>query len=681
MSSRRDRSVLLSLTLLLAGCPGSSASTPDSGRGGDGGCSCPSGFVCHQGACVEDLGPCQSDDDCLGDSFCEAGRCVPYGAGTRTHDAACKSSGFAAEQLKLPTVRCEWTKEDVWSTPMVFDLDGDGKPELLFITLAGRLVALDGATCAEVFVKEAGLHYSTHLAVGDLDGDKQPEIVGIDDGYQIRVFDHQGNLKATADAPAKTGKGKNACSAPSLVNLDGSGPAEIVYGAMALRLEAGKLVTLFNVDAPDNAWGGFIPVVADVNLDGKPEVITGNRIFDGATGADLTPTPVKSFGAGFAAVAQLDAATKEPEIVLVSSPDPGGGNTTVRAYHPVSGQVVFGPIEIGSYYGGPPTVADFDGDGKREIAVAAREGYLLLDPKCDVSPLPAGCSARGIRWSKQTQDLSSGITGSSVFDFNGDGKAEVVYRDECWLRIYDGPSGKVLFAFPISSGTGTDMPVVADVDADGHAELVVPSNGYDVCSGVEAELKLTHPGPTRGVKVLQDPDRRWMPSRPLWNQHAYHITNVNDDGTIPAKETGSWESWNSYRMNVQGTPGDIPALDLTAHRSKQIDPQTDCASKWVLMAELCNRGAAEAPSGLSGAFYLGDPKSGGKLICSGKTEAALKPGECTTVRCAWSQPASGALDLWFVADDDGAGAGAQPECKEKNNALHLARVTCPGVID
>lgn len=43
-------------------------------------------------------------------------------------------------------------------------------------------------------------------------------------------------------------------------------------------------------------------MVADVNLDGEPEVITGNRIFDGATGADLTPTPVKSFGAGFAAV-------------------------------------------------------------------------------------------------------------------------------------------------------------------------------------------------------------------------------------------------------------------------------------------------------------------------------------------------------------------------------------------
>src|SRR5437763_15189399 len=87
----------------------------------------------------------------------------------------------------------------------------------------------------------------------------------------------------------------------------------------------------------------------------------------------------------------------------------------------------------------------------------------------------------GVLWQKQTHDQSSGGTGSSVFDFNGDGKAEVVYRDECWLRVMNGPDGKTVFAQSITSGTALEMPVVADVDNDGHADLIVPSGPWQGC--------------------------------------------------------------------------------------------------------------------------------------------------------------------------------------------------------
>jgi hypothetical protein len=39
------------------------------------------------------------------------------------------------------------------------------------------------------------------------------------------------------------------------------------------------------------------------------------------------------------------------------------------------------------------------------------------------------------------QGLLVGGDGSSVFDFNGDGKAEVVYSDEYHLWMYDGSTG------------------------------------------------------------------------------------------------------------------------------------------------------------------------------------------------------------------------------------------------
>jgi hypothetical protein len=49
-------------------------------------------------------------------------------------------------------------------------------------------------------------------------------------------------------------------------------------------------------------------------------------------------------------------------------------------------------------------------------------------------------------WQVQNHDLSSSVTGSSVFDFEGDGKAEVIYADECFLWVFDGQTGAVRFA-------------------------------------------------------------------------------------------------------------------------------------------------------------------------------------------------------------------------------------------
>jgi hypothetical protein len=37
----------------------------------------------------------------------------------------------------------------------------------------------------------------------------------------------------------------------------------------------------------------------------------------------------------------------------------------------------------------------------------------------------------------------------------------------------------------------------------------------------------------------------------MWNQHTYHITNVNVDGSIPAIEQNNWQvsGFNNFRLN------------------------------------------------------------------------------------------------------------------------------------
>ena len=148
---------------------------------------------------------------------------------------------------------------------------------------------------------------------------------------------------------------------------------------------------------------------------------------------------------------------------------------------------------------------------------------------------PAG--PQTILWNVTTTDCSSAATGSSVFDFQGNGKAEAVYSDEEYLRIYDGTTGNVIFKTCNTTGTLIEYPVIADIDNDGHADIVVVSNAY--ASG-NAEYQCndgTHIAQA-GVRVFSDANNTWVRTPPVWNEHAYHVTNVTPDGTIPQHEGG-----------------------------------------------------------------------------------------------------------------------------------------------
>jgi hypothetical protein len=314
---------------------------------------------------------------------------------------------------------------------------------------------------------------------------------------------------------------------------------------MLVRLEGNQFTTLFNKPIQSGHWG-ILTTIADVDLDGVPDLVTGNRIFDGETGADKTPNSIANVPAGYTAVGDFDPQTPEPEVVLISSQ--GGSPSEIRIYHPVTGALVLGPINFGAKWGGPPTIGDFDGDEEPEVAVAGYMDYVVFDLECDGNNLPQYCAEPGIRWRQPSQDFSSGSTGSTLFDFNGDGWVEVVYRDEKKLRIYEGPNGNVLSEYAITSGTILENPVVADVDADDHAEVVVPSHGQ-----------------TQGIYVLEDPNDKWVAARALWNQHTYHITNVNEDATIPDVEKNNWDKWNNFRQNVGPNPdGQKPCKPVPA---------------------------------------------------------------------------------------------------------------------
>src|SRR5205823_4798822 len=139
-------------------------------------------------------------------------------------------------------------------------------------------------------------------------------------------------------------------------------------------------------------------------------------------------------GIGYPAVADLDGDGLPDVVAVVPS------TNSIWAYKH-DGTRLWGPVDVnngvatphGPTGGGPPTIADFDGNGKPDVATAGGYGYLVLN----------GQTGAVLWQNTDTQDYSSRVTGSSVFDFEGDGKAEAIYNDEHDLRVYNGADGKV----------------------------------------------------------------------------------------------------------------------------------------------------------------------------------------------------------------------------------------------
>ncbi|MEO1059148.1 MAG: FG-GAP-like repeat-containing protein, partial [Actinomycetota bacterium] len=221
--------------------------------------------------------------------------------------------------------------------------------------------------------------------------------------------------------------------------------------------------------------------------------------------------------------------------------------------------------------GGPPTIGDFDTDGRPEIGIAGAQAYAVYDPDIVLPETPV--SNDGTVWVAETVDGSSSRTGSTLFDFDGDGSPEVVYASEQNLWIYDGPTGNVVWSRAIGSGTTIEYPIVADVDGDGQAELVVHVESNRTVD------QIIHP---RGLAVYESPTNDWVRARAIWNQHAYSVTNVNSDGSIPQVPRVNWLDGGLNNFRQQAFPSDdVSALDSFTYQASDASGASSDATVFV----------------------------------------------------------------------------------------------------
>ena len=387
--------------------------------------------------------------------------------------------GLNEECLRAPTVgsftpvvEWQWSSNpshpgfhQVMAAPAVGHLDDDNEdgvvnaddtPDVVFTSFSGSaytspgaLTAIKGSDGSTLWsITDAGgepIYSSSGVAIGDLDGNGTVEVC-VSGGLHavVCVNGEDGSLLWASGTETAT------YGCPSIADLNGDGLAEVIHGR-AIFAHDGTLIA----QGTGGLGGGYRASFA-IDWDGDPEleVVAGNTVYE----MDGTITWSDDLA---------DAAPAVGDFNLDGLPDlvrSGTGHVTVTLN---DGTLLWQVPTAGGGSAGAPTVADFDGDGLPEVGVADLSLYTAYD------------TDGTLMWSNTVSDYSSSQTGSAVFDFEGDGAAEIIYADEHTLWIFDGATGAIRMAQEgHASGTLMEYPLIADVDGDGSTEIVIASNNY-----------------------------------------------------------------------------------------------------------------------------------------------------------------------------------------------------------
>ncbi len=372
-----------------------------------------------------------------------------------------------------------------------------------------------------------------------------------------------------------------------------------------------------------------------------------------------------------------------------------GTLTTLKNLNTIS------PTNVPANSDGPTAVADLDLDGDLDIAYADGTNFYIWDPNSNALLMrQAGWTVSGVRgmplianvydeqfnegrtnnfpeviltsvnkltafnlskttgpvWNLVTGD-TSGQTGITAFDLNGDGTLELIYNDEQNIRVINGDltAPVNLATFPSGTATWMEHPVVADVNGDGAAEFVCVTGVTNAAIG---ELRMFRSG--GGAP--------WQPARKLWNGRGYRYVGINDDLSVPAQvqDVALEFPKNSGRkplnvFNAQLNPDGFllaPGTVAAANAKPAITSSTVNCPFMFIGYTVQNTGDAALPAGMHVSFYAGNPtQAGSSLIGTVQTPASVSVSQTSSFTATLTVGNNGfPLNLFVVANDKGTQA-------------------------
>jgi large repetitive protein len=595
------------------------------------------------------------------------------------------------------------------------DINNDGMPELVttYSNLTGSTVTASkinvfaapaaGTTLALTtsinvnMIAGEGVSYED-IAMADINGDGCAEIFvvtkNLSTNANFKIVAYDCNQTQVWASPASL------AFDPGLIGLadfDGDGRVELYSRTQIFDAHTGTLLGANNIDdatagihsGVNKGWGmnSNAPIAVDI-LPSNPglELVAGCRIYGvninrGAMTATLTmlkeyqqyatrtgriesnPTSVADFNQdGFLDVLAVgsDGAYDDNTTIFFWDVQ----NNAIKKYIDLSGT---GSYLKGWRYGaGRINIADIDGDKLMDaVYVSGKYMYALKEGNTNLE------LSRRVN----VTDETSGFTAVTTFDFNGDGRAEIVYRDENFLFVYHSDADGVLILnsqVRCSSRSHQEYPIVVDMDGDGSSEICVTCSTTTTANGTALTF-----WDAAEVRVYESANEPWVPARKVWNQHGYLNVNVNDDLTIPREQQlhhlayadnagdGAVRPFNSFLnqttyLNSNGLLS-YPAVNVAlvpASPTTSIDYKPfDCLADSVQVTfKYTNRGDISANGTLNISFYNGDPRLAVPLATRFATKSVLlsglNPDDIITTTTNLKSPHA-AFDLFIVVNDNG----------------------------
>ncbi|MCF8239250.1 MAG: FG-GAP-like repeat-containing protein [Saprospiraceae bacterium] len=601
--------------------------------------------------------------DCFDPDCC--GQCDDFYFDPCLHDPDCTDP-----YCDVITAKEKWRVEFLTVfvyTGAVGDITGDGKPDILSCGFDKqmRLIANDGSSVMPIGPMDVNWIHSP--AIADVDRDGDGEIFYINEDNWLVRMEHDGTITWTSTQPAYISGTLANYQHVHIFDLNQDGNPEIITNKRVFDSQTGAVLASggpgvsTGILSTGTSAEGYL-TCADMHPNPGLEIITGNQVL-GVNWTLGTLDILMSFGNfdGSASVVDWD---QDGDLDIVTAVPITNVPAISRKVLVWDGQTptLLGQATISEVFSSPPMVANLDDDPELEIALSGYEPFvggfvMAYDHNFTVM------------WKHSVKELSGCMPVG--FDFCDDGPLEVVVRSMDYLDILDGATGTILFRDTCGSITNDEHPLIADIDLDGHAEIICHCNNPDPSSAKYS------------VRAYEGDLVEWAPTRPIWNQYMFSNNHINDDLTVP-----SYQQEIHLPAASQGLGQFQTAFTIGQYRDS-IDFEVSVDSVWcaggesIWLIQVCNDGLFPMlAKDVVFSWYTGDPRLVGSQFLHVDTFSLplILPGDCLDVTISPDPAWSGGTDsLWLIWNDPGslsppflpsmALSGYQGECNYTNNGI------------